>query len=206
MTQEEFNAMLQVAIAQGLPGGYYTSKFSGEEQDALLSGKGMVFLGQYATVDVVPDPVDGGHYYIGSEPPYHVYTYISGVWVDAGTMQGPKGDKGDPFTYEDFTPEQLDDLERGAKAAQSAAENAADRAEAAQSAAQQSATSAADSAAVYDNVVADVNQLKEDLSDVNKIAEKAYIMTDARDNKKYGMEWGVNKDGYPTVTFQEVTE
>ena len=52
----------------------------------------------------------------------------------------------------------------------------------------------------------DVNQLKEDLSDVNKIAEKAYIMTDARDNKKYGMEWGVNKDGYPTVTFQEVTE
>ena len=51
-----------------------------------------------------------------------------------------------------------------------------------------------------------VTQLKQDLSDVNKIAEKAYIMTDARDNKKYGMEWGVNKDGYPTVTFQEVTE
>ena len=36
MTQEEFNAMLQVAIAQGLPGGYYTSKYSGEEMDALL--------------------------------------------------------------------------------------------------------------------------------------------------------------------------
>lgn len=70
----------------------------------------------------------------------------------------------------------------------------------------QSAQEAAESAAVYDTVVADVNQLKQDLSDVNKIAEKAYIMTDARDNKKYGMEWGVNKDGYPTVTFQEVTE
>ena len=70
----------------------------------------------------------------------------------------------------------------------------------------QSAQEAAESAAVYDDVVADVNQLKQDLSDVNKIAEKAYIMTDARDNKKYGMEWGVNKDGYPTVTFQEVTE
>lgn len=25
-------------------------------------------------------------------------------------LQGPKGDKGDPFTYEDFTPEQLEDL------------------------------------------------------------------------------------------------
>lgn len=63
-----------------------------------------------------------------------------------------------------------------------------------------------ESAAVYDEVVADVIQLKADLSDVNKIAEKAYIMTDARDNKKYGMEWGVNNDGYPTVTFKEVTE
>lgn len=36
MTQEEFNSMLQTAIAQGLPGGHYTSKYSGEEMDALL--------------------------------------------------------------------------------------------------------------------------------------------------------------------------
>lgn len=36
MTQDEFNAMLQVAIAQGLPGGTYTSKYSGEEMDTLL--------------------------------------------------------------------------------------------------------------------------------------------------------------------------
>ena len=36
MTQEEFNARLQVALAQGLPCGYYTSKYSGEEIDALL--------------------------------------------------------------------------------------------------------------------------------------------------------------------------
>ena len=38
---------------------------------------------------------------------------------------GKPGEKGDPFRYEDFTPEQLDDLERGAKAAQAAAETAA---------------------------------------------------------------------------------
>ena len=38
---------------------------------------------------------------------------------------GQPGEKGDPFRYEDFTPEQLDDLERGAKAAQTAAETAA---------------------------------------------------------------------------------
>lgn len=36
MTQEEFNQMLQIALTQGLPGGYYTSKYSGEEIDALL--------------------------------------------------------------------------------------------------------------------------------------------------------------------------
>ena len=36
MTQEEFNAMLQVALAQGLPGGYCTSKYGGEGLDALL--------------------------------------------------------------------------------------------------------------------------------------------------------------------------
>ena len=206
MTQAEFNSMLQVAVAEGLPGGSFTMRYSWEEIEALLSGKGMEFLGRYDTVNDVPNPVDGGHYYIGSEPPYHVYTYINGNWVDAGTMQGPKGDKGDPFTYDDFTPEQLDDLERGAKAAQTAAETAAASAAESASAAQQSATSAAESAAVYDTVVSDVNQLKQDLSDVNKIAEKAYIMTDVRDNKKYGMEWGVNKDGYPTVTFKEVTE
>lgn len=39
MTQEEFNAMLQIAIAQGLPGGNYVSKFSrGEDIDAALEG------------------------------------------------------------------------------------------------------------------------------------------------------------------------
>lgn len=89
MTQDEFNAMLQVALAQGLPGGYYTSKFSGEETDAILSGKGMVFLGRYDTVDDVPSPIEEGHYYIGAETPYHVFTYIKGNWIDAGTIEAP---------------------------------------------------------------------------------------------------------------------
>lgn len=39
MTQAEFNAMLQIALAQGLPGGIYTSKFGrGEDIDAALDG------------------------------------------------------------------------------------------------------------------------------------------------------------------------
>ena len=36
MTQSEFNAMLQVAIAQGLPGGSFTMKYSWEEIETLL--------------------------------------------------------------------------------------------------------------------------------------------------------------------------
>lgn len=36
MTQDEFNEMLQVAIAQGIGGGVYTSVYSGEEIDTLL--------------------------------------------------------------------------------------------------------------------------------------------------------------------------
>lgn len=70
-----------------------------------------------------------------------VFDASSQAYVDTGVkaqgergIQGEKGDpgepgqpgeKGDPFRYEDFTPEQLDDLERGAKAAQAAAETAA---------------------------------------------------------------------------------
>ena len=43
-------------------------------------------------------------------------------------LPGEKGDKGDPFTYDDFTPEQIADLQRpateAAKVANEAAENA----------------------------------------------------------------------------------
>lgn len=39
MTQDEFNTMLQIAIAQGLPGGTYQSKYSrGEDIDKALDG------------------------------------------------------------------------------------------------------------------------------------------------------------------------
>ena len=36
MTQEEFNNMFLVALQQLNMDGYYTSKYSGEEQDALF--------------------------------------------------------------------------------------------------------------------------------------------------------------------------
>ena len=141
------------------------SIYTVEQIDALLSAKGMVIQGAYASVSDVAAPVEGGHYYIGAEAFYNIYTYINGAWVNAGPVGGQKGDtgekgeKGDPFTYEDFTEEQLDDLERGAKAAQAAAEQAATSAEsAAQTAAQEAAVAAAEIAAqaAAKNAVEDV--------------------------------------------------
>lgn len=46
-------------------------------------------------------------------------------------LPGIKGDKGDPFTYDDFTPEQIEDLKRPATEAAEVANAAAQRAEAA---------------------------------------------------------------------------
>ena len=135
------------------------SIYTVEQIDALLSAKGMVIQGAYTSVSDVAAPVEGGHYYIGTEGAYNVYTYIRGAWVNAGSFEGPPGEKGDPFTYEDFTQEQLNDLERGAKAAQAAAEKAAADAEgAAQTAAQEAASAAAEIAAqeAAKNAVEDV--------------------------------------------------
>lgn len=50
MTQEEFNAMMEVWLANQATGGYYTSVYNGEEMDKLL-----------AKVDAVyPDALGGG--------------------------------------------------------------------------------------------------------------------------------------------------
>lgn len=70
------------------------SIYTAAQIDALLSGKGMVFQGQYSTVDEVTDPVEGGNYLIGTEAPFDVYVYVNGVWVNAGPFRGKTGDPG----------------------------------------------------------------------------------------------------------------
>lgn len=79
------------------------SIYTVDQIDALLSGKGIAILGRYDSTDDITDPVEGGHYYIGTEEPYDVYTYVNGAWVNAGPLAIP----GPAFTYDDFTPEQL---------------------------------------------------------------------------------------------------
>lgn len=106
--------------------------------------------------------------------------------------------------------------EVSAKAAQkaatesaNAAANSAELASAAASAAaesassaQQSATSAAESAAVYDTVVADVNQLKQDLDDAKALSRFIFI-TDADDKEYAGKIKVVN--GKPVLIYDELT-
>lgn len=53
MTQEEFNAMLQVAISQGLFG-YYTSEYSNEQMDEAV---GDVLTGTF----IVPSSTSGSN-------------------------------------------------------------------------------------------------------------------------------------------------
>ena len=53
MTQEEFNAMLQVAISQGLFG-YYTSEYSNEEMDQAV---GNVLTG----ILIIPSSTSGSN-------------------------------------------------------------------------------------------------------------------------------------------------
>ena len=76
------------------------------------------------------------------EPGKDGYTPVKGV----DYFDGEPGEKGEPFRYEDFTPEQLDGLERGAKAAQAAAETAAASAKASAGQASASEQNAAGSA------------------------------------------------------------
>ena len=84
------------------------------------TGTGLTILGQYATVEAlqaaVPSPTAGMAYNVGSAPPYRIYIWSGTEWMDNGPLQGTPGEagapgpKGDPFTYADFTPEQLEGL------------------------------------------------------------------------------------------------
>lgn len=90
-------------------------------------------------------------------------------------LPGEKGDKGDPFTYDDFTPEQIEELQRpatkaaavaiaSAQRAESAAESvqgAVEDAEQASQSAQQAATAAVEAVANANTAVESVNALEE---------------------------------------------
>ena len=79
-------------------------------------GESFKVLGYFATLSAlnagVPNPKVGDSYGVGTAAPYNIYIWdgVNLKWVNNGPIQGAKGDKGDPFEYDDFTPEQLEEL------------------------------------------------------------------------------------------------
>lgn len=92
-----------------------------EQKEALrgekgATGQGFVVKGVYETKELleanVTSPAQGDAYAIGAAQPYDIYIYdgVNSIWVNHGQLQGAKGEQGDPFTYDDFTSEQLASL------------------------------------------------------------------------------------------------
>lgn len=79
-------------------------------------GRDFQILGYYKSEselrDKVKQPTAGDAYGVGTNAPHDIFIW-DGVgldWVNSGKIQGPQGMKGDAFTYEDFTEEQLEGL------------------------------------------------------------------------------------------------
>lgn len=77
------------------------------------TGEGFVVQGTYDTLALleagVTSPQAGDAYGVGTAAPFDIYIYdgVKAIWVNHGQLKGAKGDKGDAFTYADFTNEQL---------------------------------------------------------------------------------------------------
>ena len=104
-----------VAIALGIPKGDKGDQ--GDRGPKGETGNGLTIKGTYASLTELqsahPTGTDGDAYATTDTTPPTVYIWgvDAGAWQSIGAVQGAKGD---PFTYDDFTSEQLEGL-RGPK-------------------------------------------------------------------------------------------
>ena len=77
--------------AQGVPGPDGPAGPRGPKGEP---GAGLEIAGRYDAPDQVPDPQEGKSYYIGTQPPYDLYTYLDGAWVNNGPLSGGGGGGG----------------------------------------------------------------------------------------------------------------
>lgn len=109
----------QLAALKGEKGDPFRYEDFTQQQLAALkgeTGQGFVVKGKYDSLELlqssVTSPSVGDAYGVGTAEPYNIYIYdgVNSTWVDYGQLQGAKGDKGDAFTYADFTTTQLEAL------------------------------------------------------------------------------------------------
>ena len=116
---------------------------------------------------------------------------------ESGAFDGPRGE---PFTYADFTPEQLAAL-TGPQGPQGDNTAALEAAQAANAAAKTASDAAADAYAVVDTIVSDMNQLRQ-----NIVALEAVLATnaavDAETRQKLDFLWKLNQG----ISFQYETD
>lgn len=115
---------------------------------------------------------------------------------DSGVFDGPKGD---PFTYDDFTPEQLTALigPQGPAGDNTAALEAA---QAANTAADAANTVAAAAQAVVDTVVPDITQMKKDLAGKSNVSDLNDFVPKYQGSDNAGGLLSVDDNGFVSVT------
>lgn len=102
----------QIAVKLGFIGTEveWVESLKGEKGD---TGSGMNIVGEIESEEELPEtaglPIGTG-YLVGTGERPLLYIWDGSEWFYKKPIQGPKGD---PFTYEDFTKEQLDDLKSG---------------------------------------------------------------------------------------------